>query len=202
LIWKQICMDASKLNFSSLYAEFHPKVLRYLTRLVGESDAEDLAQEVFVKAGRSLAGFRGEAQVSTWLYRIATNLAVDRLRSPSYQQVALLEFPEDGLPHLETELEDGNPWTGEKTPEIEKQLVQKYMTECLMDFIGKLPDDYRTVLVLSELEELSNKEIAEVLDVTLDTVKIRLHRARARLREDLLNHCEYYWADEMPWRTS
>ena len=195
-------MDASELDFPSLYTDFHPKVLRYLTRLVGDSDAEDLAQEVFVKASLGMAGFRGEAQVSTWLYRIATNLAVDRLRSPSYQRVALLDFPEDGLPDLETELEDGNPWTGEKASEIEKQLVQKYMSECLMGFIAKLPEDYRTALVLSELEGLSNKQIAEILGVTLETVKIRLHRARARLREDLLNHCEYYWADEMPWRTS
>ena len=195
-------MDASELDFPSLYTDFHPKVLRYLTRLVGDSDAEDLAQEVFVKASRGLAGFRGEAQVSTWLYRIATNLAVDRLRSPSYQRVALLDFPEDGLPDLETELEDGNPWTGEKASEIEKQLVQKYMSECLMGFIAKLPEDYRTALVLSELEGLSNKQIADILGVTLETVKIRLHRARAMLREDLLNHCEYYWADEMPWRTS
>lgn len=195
-------MDASELDFPSLYADFHPKVLRYLTRLVGESDAEDLAQDVFVKASRGLAGFRGEAQISTWLYRIATNLAVDRLRNPSYQRVALLDFPEDGLPDLETELEDGNAWTGEKASEIEKQLVGKYMSECLKGFIAKLPEDYRTVLVLSELEGLSNKEIAEILGVTLETVKIRLHRARAKLREDLLNHCEYYWADEMPWRTS
>ena len=106
------------------------------------------------------------------------------------------------MPDLETELEDGNPWTGEKAPEIEKQLVQKYMHECLMGFIGKLPEDYRTVLVLSELEGLSNKEIAEILGVSLDTVKIRLHRSRARLKEDLLDHCEYYWAEEMPWRFS
>jgi RNA polymerase sigma-70 factor, ECF subfamily len=192
---------ASEYDFQGIYADFHAKIVRYLTRLIGAGEAEDLAQEVFLKASQGLSSFRGEAQVSTWLYRIATNLAVDRLRSPSYRRVVLLSFPKDGSPDPETRLENGNPWTGVKAPEIEKQLVQKYMNECLMGFIEKLPENYRTVLVLSELEGLSNKDIVDILGVSLETVKIRLHRARARLKEELLNYCEYYWADEMPWRT-
>jgi RNA polymerase sigma-70 factor, ECF subfamily len=192
---------ASELDFSGLYTNFHPKLLRYLARLVGELEAEDLAQEVFLKASQGLASFRGEAQVSTWLYRIATNLALDRLRSPSYQQITLLSFPEDGSLDLHIELEEHNCLCREKTPEIEQQLVQKYMNECLMSFVEKLPQDYRTVLVLSEFEGFHDKDIAEILGASLATVKIRLHRARARLKEDLLNYCEYYWAEEMPWHT-
>jgi RNA polymerase sigma-70 factor (ECF subfamily) len=194
-------MDASQLDFQGIYVDYQPRIQRYLTRLVGESEAEDLTQEVFIKASQGLAGFRGQSQLSTWLYRIATNAAIDRLRSPSYQSqsAALLSFPDETDQQTEIELEDQDLWSGEKKPPVEKELVRKYMNECVMGFIQKLPDGYRTTLVLSELEGLSNKEIAEILGVTLDTVKIRLHRAREKLREDLLNHCEYYWADEMPW---
>ena len=69
------------------------------------------------------------------------------------------------------------------------------MNECIRDFIEKLPEAYRTVLVLGELEGLRNKEIAEILGVTLDTVKIRLHRAREKLKEELVAHCDSYWIE-------
>jgi RNA polymerase sigma-70 factor (ECF subfamily) len=90
--------------------------------------------------------------------------------------------------------------TGEKQPQVEQQLVQKEMSECILSYVARLPESYRTVLLLSDMEEFSNKEIAEILGVTLDTVKIRLHRARARLREEFVNHCEYYWVSELSWR--
>ena len=90
-------MDTNDLDFPSLYADFYPRIMRYLRRLVGESEAEDLAQETFIKASQGLEGFRGEAQVSTWLYRIATNLAIDRLRSPSYQRLVMLQLPRGWL---------------------------------------------------------------------------------------------------------
>ncbi len=72
-----------KIDFNEAYEKFQPKIARYLTRLVGEHGIDDLTQEVFVKVSLGLKNFRGESQLSTWIYRIATNAALDRLRSPS-----------------------------------------------------------------------------------------------------------------------
>lgn len=189
-------MHDSGLEFPNIYNSFQPRIHRYLTRLVGESEAEDLTQEVFVKVARALPGFRGESQLSTWLYRIATNAAVDRLRSPSFQRMAPIELSDNPFQEEKADVEDRDVWTGEKTPSVEQQLVRKEMNECIRDFIAKLPENYRTVLVLSELEGLQNKEIAEILGVTLETVKIRLHRAREKLKEELVTHCDAYWIEE------
>lgn len=181
-------MDASELEFQKIYDTYQPKILRYLVRLVGETEAEDLTQEVFVKIHQALGDFRGESQLSTWIYRIATNAALDRLRSRSFQQ----RLSDDSIEQGEAEIADRNVWTGEKTPSVEQQLVRKEMNACILDFIEGLPENYRPVLVFSELEGLRNSEIAETLGVTLDTVKIRLHRARAQLRKELETHCSLY----------
>jgi RNA polymerase sigma-70 factor (ECF subfamily) len=189
-------MDDSELEFQKIYDAYQPNIHRYLTYLVGEHEAEDLTQEVFIKVSQALESFRGESKLSTWLYRIATNTGIDRLRSPSFRRI-----PQEGL--LTVSLENGeakfdvkNVWTGEKPPSTEQELVRKQMNECIKDFIEKQPENYRTVLVLSELEELGNQEIAEILGVTLGTVKIRLHRAREKLKEELWAHCEPYWVEE------
>ncbi len=76
-------MNANIYEFNRIYEEYHAKLFRYLARFVGEDDAEDLTQEVFVKIHKALDNFRGESKLSTWIYRIATNTATDRLRSPS-----------------------------------------------------------------------------------------------------------------------
>ncbi len=178
-------------EFSSIYEAFQPKIIRYLTRLVGEADAEDLAQEVLIKVNEALPGFRGKSQLSTWIYRIATNVALDRLRSPSYRQAAQ-SCPANG----ETEVQDRDALTGEKTPLVEPQVFRKEMRECLQGFIQRLPENYRVVLILSEFEGLKDNEIAETLGISPGAVKIRLHRAKERLKEDLLARCDSYWVEE------
>lgn len=188
-------MDANELEFQRIYDTFQPKILRYLTHLAGESEAEDLTQETFVKINQGLENFRGESQLSTWIYRIATNAALDKLRSPSFQRIAQASLSED---LDETKIADKVICTEEKKPLIEQQLIREEMNKCIRSYIEKLPENYRTVLILSEWEGLKNNEIAEILGVTLDTVKIRLHRARSKLKEELETHCEFYWVEEMP----
>jgi RNA polymerase sigma-70 factor (ECF subfamily) len=189
-------MDSSKLELQEIYDAFQPRILRYLKRMVGANEAEDLTQEVFMKVGQALESFRGESKLSTWLYRIATNAALDRLRSPSFQRIAPMELTGDSTETGEAEIENRDFWTGEKTPSVEQQFVRKEMNECIRDFIEKLPENYRAVLVLSEMEGLRNDEIALILGVTLDTVKIRLHRARKKLKEELETHCDAYWLED------
>jgi len=188
-------MDENKLDFLDIYASYQPKILRYVTHMVGELDAEDLTQEIFVKISQSLSDFRGEAKLSTWLYRIATNAAVDRLRSPAYKHAVQLREAEAQGEEVEKELDYRNIWTGEKVPVLEWQVVRKEMSECLQGYIQKLPESYRTVLALSEFEGLSNREVADILGVSLGTMKIRLHRAREKLKKDLIENCDAYWIE-------
>jgi RNA polymerase sigma-70 factor, ECF subfamily len=184
-------MDNTELEFEKIYAAFQPKILRYLAHLAGEREAEDLTQETFVKVNHALKDFRGESKLSTWLYRVATNTALDKLRSPSFRQA---QSP-DLIEMDEAPIDDRDTWTDEKTPLVEHQIYRKEMNECVAGYIERLPENYRTVLVLSEMEELSNNEIAEILGVSLDTVKIRLHRSRAKLRQELESHCDSYWIE-------
>jgi RNA polymerase sigma-70 factor (ECF subfamily) len=78
--------DGGQLDFQNVYVEFHPRIQRYLNRLLGPNEAEDVSQEVFAKVSQALPQFRGDSSISTWIYRIATNAAYDRLRSPSFQR--------------------------------------------------------------------------------------------------------------------
>jgi RNA polymerase sigma-70 factor, ECF subfamily len=178
-------------NFQDVYTVFQPKILRYLTRLVGEANAEDLTQEVLIKVNRALVDFRGESKLSTWIYRIATNVALDWLRSPSYQRIIQKCSEMD-----EAEAEDRDVLTGEKTPLLEHQIFRQEMNECISGFVQRLPENYRTVLSLSEFEELKDNEIAEVLGISISTVKIRLHRAREKLKDEFATNCESYWIEE------
>ena len=181
----------NNLDFPNIYEAFQAKILRYLTRLVGEAEAEDLTQEVLIKISDALPNFRGESQLSTWIYRIATNVGIDRLRSPSHKRMI-----QNCSVSSEAETEDRNAATGETTPLLEHQVFRREMNECIQSFIEKLPENYRTVLILSEFEGLKDGEIAESLQISAGTVKIRLHRAREKLKEELHTKCDSYWIEE------
>ena len=185
-------MPGEKLNFQDVYAAFQPKILRYLSGLLGENEAEDLTQEVFVKVDKALKSFKGESQLSTWIYRIATNAALDRLRSSSYKQKGKESVSVDSADQSVPEPEAKNVWTGEKNPDVDQQLIRQEMNSCVRGYIDQLPEDYSLVLILSEVEGFKNREIAEILEVSLDTVKIRLHRARAKLKKSLDGNCNFY----------
>jgi RNA polymerase sigma-70 factor (ECF subfamily) len=181
-------MDGEIYDFEKLHARFRPKIHTYLCRLAGESEADDLCQEVFVKVERSLGSFRNEAQLSTWIYRIATNSFHDRLRSPSFKQKSK-EHPIEIDDHT---LEDRDFITQQQKPGIDQQVIRSEMNDCIRGYIDQLSEDYRTVLLLSEEEGFKNREIAEILQISLDNVKIRLHRAKAKLKESLQSNCDFY----------
>jgi RNA polymerase sigma-70 factor (ECF subfamily) len=175
-----------KPEFREVHDEFRPRIRQYLSRLAGPQDADDITQEVFEKVSRSLKDFRGESKLSTWLYRIATNTAMDRLRSEHSRRSSGAVSVEN------SELHDRNVWTGEDKSSIELRLIRTEMNSCIRDFIMRLSPDHRAVLVLGELEGLKNKEIAEILKVSVETVKIRRHRARASLKKELEDGCTFY----------
>jgi RNA polymerase sigma-70 factor, ECF subfamily len=177
--------------FETVFTEYHPKILRYLTRMVGAADAEDVAQEVFDRVHRGLRKFQGKSSLSTWIYRIATNAAIDRSRSASYKhEKDRKSYEDDTMPESSGAMAPPTPQA------TERLLIRKEMSECINEFIDALPPNYKTVLVLSDLEGLANREIAEILGISEDNAKVRLHRARARLKETLKDGCDFYYTEE------
>jgi RNA polymerase sigma-70 factor, ECF subfamily len=172
--------DVGPLDFQTVYDQFHGRINRYLERMVGPADSDDVTQEVFAKVSVGLAQFRGDASLSTWIYRIAT--AYDRLRSRSSH------------PHADVPFDEAAP-VEDHAPGVEQRLARREMNDCIGEYVDRLPASYRSVVVLSEHEGLTNAEIAAALGMTLDMVKIRLHRARARLRKELGAGCEFYRDD-------
>jgi RNA polymerase sigma-70 factor, ECF subfamily len=178
-------MSTASVDFKSLHDQFRPRVLRYLARLVGEAEAEDVAQSVMLKINEGLSGFRGDSSVSTWIYRIATNVALDKLRQKTVQPMteAGYDFDENDLP------------AAGQGPSVETTSIRDEMSACISEFLNRLPENYRSVMILSEVEGFANGEVADILGLSLDTVKIRLHRARERLRKDLEAGCSFYRDD-------
>ena len=173
-------------DFQRIFTEYYPKITGYLRRLVGEGEAEDVAQEVFVKVNKGMDDFRGESRLSTWIYRIATNAAMDHLRKPSFRHTASRSKNDDAL------ADEVDLLPQESDPAVDTLLIRKDMNECIRGLVNDLPENYRTVLVLGDLEGFTNAEIAEIIGLSLDTVKIRLHRARLRLKQSMDRACNLY----------
>ena len=179
------------MDFQEIYKEFHPKILYYIAKVRGTHDAEDITQEVFEKVNRGLDGFKGESKLSTWIYRIATNTALDKLRSSSYKHSSKHTSLEETA-----QTEDRNTRTDQTDPSLDEQVIRKEMSDCVREYIDRLPPDYRSVLILSEIEGFKNREIAAILEISLENVKVRLHRARASLKKELDKGCDFYHNEE------
>ena len=181
-------MGTTGLDFSDVYDEFHEKLHHYLERMVGRNDAEDVTQEVFVKIDTGLKDFKGKSSLSTWVYRIATNAALDKIKSRSFRQDS--ETVE--LEKITDEPETGNMCVEAESMSSEREAIRNEMNDCIREYVEKLPTDYRTVIILSEIKDLRNQQIADILGISLDAVKIRLHRSRARLKAEFEAGCDFY----------
>lgn len=171
--------DGDAGAFETLVRTHMPMLLRVARRFMrSEEDARDAVQDAFVSAFRSIDRFASNAQLSTWLHRIVINACLMRLRA---QRRRPEEDIEEYLPRF---LEDGHqvqpsePWS--ETAETILQRTE--LCGVVRAAIDQLPDTHREVLLLRDIEELSGQEAAEVLGVTSNAVKIRLHRARQALR--------------------
>ena len=171
-------MTVESMTFETLEAAIRPKVLNYLRRFVGFDEAEDLTQEVFLKAYQGLDTFRGEAKWSTWIFQVATFTALDRLKSASHRasQALLPEGVLDGL---------GSPLV----PSHDQGPLKEEMCHCIRDLVNDLPLDYRVMIHLSELKELPIGEVGKILGISPGAAKIRLHRARRMLRASMEQGC-------------
>jgi RNA polymerase sigma-70 factor (ECF subfamily) len=184
--------DTSALD--ELMARYSGQVFRLaygVTR--NAADAEEVVQDVFLRAFQKISGFEGRAALSTWLYRVTTNAALNRRRGKARQvEVSLDEllpaFKPDGHRQGERSFVLAD-WSA--TPENE--LLSSEGRAMLAEALDALPASYRAVLVLRDVEGLSNEAVAEMLEESLGSVKSRLHRARMALREHLTRR---WWAAE------
>jgi len=176
------------LDFQSVFSEFQKPVYNYVLRMVKDhSLAEELTQDVFVKTYNSLSDFRGDSKVSTWIFRIATNACLDHFRSRPHKKDEKTDLlsPED---LLKSTLPNGE----QKLPTAEEELISAEMSSCVRGYIDDLPEEYRAVILLHDLQGFTNPEIAKITGTTLENVKIRLHRARRKMKEVFSSNCSFY----------
>ena len=166
--------------FEALVVRYQHRVFRLACRLTSETDAPDVMQETFLQVYRHLSTFRGSAQFSTWLYRIATNAGLMHRRARARRPAESLD---EFLPRFDA---DG---TLEETPDalriasrVDDLLDRHVLAKKAQAAIERLPDLYREAFVLRDLEELSTADVAQVLDVEPATVRQRVHRARLMVR--------------------
>ncbi len=170
-----------------LVREQCPRIYRAILRLVRDPDeAGSLVQETFLQAFRSLDAFRGHSKVSTWIYGIAMNVTHDHLRKKTRRRQVLSERDIDELqPHFTwrgTHTERYTAWD----PAI--MMEQRERVNMVREAVNRLPERYRVVLTMRDLEELSTTEVAEALSISEGSVRVRLHRARNALRKLLAPH--------------
>jgi RNA polymerase sigma-70 factor, ECF subfamily len=169
-----------RVEFARLVEAYSPHIYRLALKMLDNpQDAEDILQETFIKAFRSLNGFDGRSKVSTWLYRIATNEALMLIRKRKPDSISLQEPVEN----IEGEQEPLQIVDWCCLPEDE--LLSTEVRRQLDKAVESLPHSLRLVFLLRDIEGLSTRETAEVLDLTETAVKTRLSRARLRLREEL-----------------
>ncbi|HMP77864.1 MAG TPA: sigma-70 family RNA polymerase sigma factor [Pirellulaceae bacterium] len=164
--------------FGRLVAKYQDRLLGSMCAMVrNESDAQDIVQDALVMAFRKLHLFSGRSSFYTWLFQVARNVAISKLRSQK-RTVSL-----DGSPH---DSANGGPMTVEdRGPSPEDHLRREEDVELLRAALCRLSEEFRAILVLREMDDMDYEQIAEVLEIPVGTVRSRLHRARAQLRVEL-----------------
>lgn len=166
------------MDFWEIYDQHYSRVRKFILNYVrDEWVADDLIQETFAKAQENLEYLKDRSKLSSWLYRIAYNLCQDHFRDVKKSTL------KESVRKLKIE-DFRNVLT-------EKQLEQSQMGQCVRDQIDLLPESLRVVIILFEIMELNHQEVAEVLGITVENAKVRLHRARKKLKSILEKKCAF-----------
>ena len=172
------------MEFWEIYDQFYARVRKFILALVkDEWAADDLIQETFLKIQNNLKNLKDPSKLSSWIFRIAYNLCQDHFRQLKRSR------KEERLD--QEEMEDLKEALIQKESDVQKELEQRQMGECVQNQINLLPESLRTVLVLFDVMEFSHQEIAEILGITVKNVKVRLHRARKKLKPILEEKCSF-----------
>ncbi|HZU36254.1 MAG TPA: sigma-70 family RNA polymerase sigma factor [Gemmataceae bacterium] len=175
------------LTAEQVYRDYAPRVYNLARRMLGNNaDAEDVTQDVLLQVVRKLGTFRGESAFSTWLHRVTVNAALaHRRKRAGHREYSM----QDNLDQVMAANHAPGPvrhWTVGP----EQQVLDRETQELIENAIAKLPEIYRDVYVLADVEGLPNAEIGEMLGLSLAAVKSRLHRARMLMRDELAPHFE------------
>ncbi len=171
----QRVLDGDQEAFAALVKAYEKPVYNLCLRMTGNAhDAQDLSQEAFLKAWRGLRFYKFESNFSTWLYRLTANVCIDFLRRQKRRTAVSLTADDD----QELEVPD-------KAPALEEQLLHKEAREAVARAMDQLEEEFRLVLTLRVLEDMTYEQIAQVMDLKVGTVKSRLARARMKLKEIL-----------------
>ncbi len=175
------------ISFETLVSRYETKVHNLAMRLTRNSeDAEEVLQDVFITVYRKIDGFEGKAKFSSWLYRITVNAAFMKLRKRKQDQTISLD---DMLPHLHNKAVAQHQAFGARS---DTMAMNNEIRDALESAVSRLPDDYRAVFVLRDIDGLSNKEVGEILGLSIPAVKSRLHRSRLMLRRRLRRFYQDY----------
>ncbi len=174
---------AAAPSFDAVAREVAASMLRFLERYVGNrAVAEELLQETLIRMDKGLPSFAGRSSVKTWAFAIASRVAADYLRHPDRRtRIVPLDAIEEPV----------DPGRG-----MDERLMVDEMNACIRGVIDSLPESFRAALILHDLEGLSAEQTAEVCECSVATAKIRIHRARQRLKEALAGQCEFYRDDD------
>lgn len=174
------CKQGDLAAFNELVKKYEKQVYNFAYRLTGNyDDANDIAQEAFLRVYNAIGSFRGDASFTTWLFRITTNVFLDdRKRARAHPHTSLDEHMELEESSVTRQIEDPSPSPEAITEENERGQI-------LQDAIHSLPDYQRAMVSLYHTEQKSYEEIAEMMDLPIGTVKSRLNRARLALKEKL-----------------
>ena len=175
-------------NAKNIFTDDYPRIFRYIMSMIRDTaEAEDLTQETFLRAYLRRDSLRAEGAQTAWLYRIATHVCLDRLR----------QYARRNPTESDTDLDDVDV-AEPNLPSLQQTLERDEMSECVQRYLYRLSDSYRAVILLYDMHDLTAPEIAKLLHESLSTVKIRLHRARQKLKMALAAGCEFsYDADNV-----
>ena len=159
--------------------ELEQPLHRYLERYVGHrSVAEDLLQETLIRMSKGFSSFAGRSSIKTWAYSIANRVAADYFRHPDRKKKII-------------ELDEGEEPLAPDRP-VDEGLIAGEMNDCIRGVIDSLPETYRAALILRDIEGLTVAQTAEISECSVATAKIRIHRARSRLKKALEDQCEFF----------
>lgn len=181
-----LCKQGDRNAFNELIMMYQKQVFNIAYGMLSDyEDASDAAQEVFVKVYKSIASFRGQSSFNTWLYRICSNVCNDMLRKRQRRGISVsLEAEEDEMGSAAELVSDA--------PGPEEKLAMSERQKAVRDAINSLSQEFREIIIYSDLQQLSYDEVAEILKCPKGTVKSRLNRARNALRKKLSDKRELF----------
>ena len=175
-------MNGEESCFVELVEKYGSKVVNLAMRITrNQEDAEDVLQEVFITVFKKLESFQHKAQFSSWLYRVAMNSSFMKIRSRNRRRTVSIEDVEPTIKHN---------WVGTRTEmyDVDFMSSRHELRAAIEAAVEKLPEDYRAIFILRDIDGLSNEAVGKVLQLSVPAVKSRLHRSRLMMRQELKEH--------------